>query len=96
MMLLAQEGDNFLFPSPGFPLALTIARSMKLEPRIYNLDPNKLWHADLSQMEKLIDEKTKFVLVNDPSNPLGACWDKKHKLEIMELCRKHKLPILAD
>jgi len=40
MMLLAQEGDNFLFPSPGFPLALTIARSMKLEARIYNLDPD--------------------------------------------------------
>jgi len=26
--LLAQPGDNFLFPSPGFPLSLTIANSM--------------------------------------------------------------------
>jgi aspartate/methionine/tyrosine aminotransferase len=25
MNLLGEEGDNFLFPSPGFPLALTIA-----------------------------------------------------------------------
>lgn len=28
--LLASEGDNFLFPSPGFPLTLTIAKSMGL------------------------------------------------------------------
>jgi aspartate/methionine/tyrosine aminotransferase len=28
--LLAQKGDNFLLPSPGFPLALTISRSMGL------------------------------------------------------------------
>jgi aspartate/methionine/tyrosine aminotransferase len=30
MQLLAGKGDNFLFPSPGFPLALTIAKSMGL------------------------------------------------------------------
>jgi len=28
MNLLGNEGDNFLFPSPGFPLTLTIAKSM--------------------------------------------------------------------
>jgi aspartate/methionine/tyrosine aminotransferase len=28
MSMLAGEGDNFLFPSPGFPLALTMAKSM--------------------------------------------------------------------
>ena len=47
-------------------------------------------------MESLIDEKTKFVYVNDPSNPLGSCWPEEHKLEIIELCRKKNLPIIAD
>jgi aspartate/methionine/tyrosine aminotransferase len=35
--LLANPGDNYLFPSPGFPLTLTIAKSMGLEPRFYHL-----------------------------------------------------------
>jgi aspartate/methionine/tyrosine aminotransferase len=43
MMLLGQEGDNFLFPSPGFPLAPTIAKSMKLEPKIYELQADSKW-----------------------------------------------------
>jgi aspartate/methionine/tyrosine aminotransferase len=30
MQLLAQKGDNFLFPSPGFPLCLTIAKNMEI------------------------------------------------------------------
>ena len=30
IMLLANEGDNFLFPSPGFPLAGVIADSIGL------------------------------------------------------------------
>lgn len=41
--LLANEGENFLFPSPGFPLLLTIAKSMNIEPRFYHLQPTKNW-----------------------------------------------------
>lgn len=79
MNLLAGEGDNFLFPSPGFPLSLTIAKSMQLEPRIYHLEADNLWSASIKEMESLIDDRTKFILVNDPSNPLGSSWSAQHK-----------------
>lgn len=79
MNLLGEEGDNFLFPSPGFPLALTIAKSMGLTPRMYHLQAENRWSASIEQMEQLIDERTRFILVNDPSNPLGASWSVQHK-----------------
>lgn len=47
MNLLAGKGDNFLFPSPGFPLALTIAKSMGVEPRLYHLQANDKWNASI-------------------------------------------------
>lgn len=47
-------------------------------------------------MEKLIDEKTRFVLVNDPSNPLGSVWSVEHKRKIIELCIRKKVPLVAD
>ena len=55
MNLLGEAGDNFLFPSPGFPLALTIAKSMGLEPRFYHLQAGNKWSASVSEMESLID-----------------------------------------
>ena len=79
MNLLAGEGDNFLFPSPGFPLALTIAKSMGVQPRLYHLQSEDEWNASIDEMEKLIDERTKFILVNDPSNPLGSSWSLEAK-----------------
>lgn len=96
MNLLAEAGDNFLFPSPGFPLALTIARSMGLQPRVYHLQAEDKWSASVAEMEALIDERTRFILVNDPSNPLGSSWPAEHKREILQLCRRRKLPLLAD
>lgn len=47
MQLLAGEGDNFLFPSPGFPLGLVIAKSMGLEPRFYHLQAHNKWNASV-------------------------------------------------
>ena len=94
--LLASEGDNFLFPSPGFPLSGTIADSIGAHPKLYHLQPHNGWKANLEEMENLIDERTKFVYINDPSNPLGTCWPDEHKKEIIDLCRRKNLPILAD
>lgn len=48
MMLLAEEGDNFLFPSPGFPLSSVIADSVGIETRLYHLQPNNGWKADIA------------------------------------------------
>jgi len=38
--LLTNEGDNFLFPSPGFPLSLVIGKNIGIEPKLYHLQPN--------------------------------------------------------
>lgn len=48
--LLAGKGDNYLFPSPGFPLTLTMAKSIEIEPRFYHLQADNKWQADISEM----------------------------------------------
>lgn len=96
IMLLADEGDNFLFPSPGFPLSLVIAKSMKVTPRFYTLHSEDKWKASIEEMESLIDERTRFIYVNDPSNPLGSCWSAQHKIEIIDLCRRKSIPLMSD
>jgi tyrosine aminotransferase len=34
--------------------------------------------------------------VNNPSNPCGSCFTKKHCLEILEVANELKIPIIAD
>jgi tyrosine aminotransferase len=60
------------------------------------LQADNKWSASIEEMEKLIDDRTKFILINDPSNPLGASWSIEEKKKILELSKRRKLPILAD
>jgi tyrosine aminotransferase len=43
-----------------------------------------------------VNENTRALLVNNPSNPCGSVFSKKHMLEIIEFADTYKLPIIAD
>ena len=43
-----------------------------------------------------IDEKTAAVVFNNPSNPTGALFDRKHMEQLVAICDKFKVPIVAD
>ncbi|TYZ61271.1 hypothetical protein PybrP1_009572 [[Pythium] brassicae (nom. inval.)] len=93
---LLNPGDNILLPKPGFPLYQVISETHKIECRFYNLDPENNWEADLAHMQSLVDEKTKAILVNNPSNPCGSVYSKAHLEKILALAELNKIPIISD
>lgn len=70
MLTLASPGENVLIPRPSYNYKTWID-GMLIETKAYNLDPEKSWDIDLKSMEKLIDEKTRAIIVNNPGNPCG-------------------------
>lgn len=54
------------------------------------------WICDLSHMESLIDNNTKAILVNNPSNPCGSNYSRDHLHAIAGLAKKFCLPIISD
>jgi len=93
---VAGPGENVLVPQPAFSLYLTICGHYGFEGRQYPLLPDQRWEADLLAMEKLIDSKTRAILINNPSNPSGSNYSKQHLIDILSLAEKHHLPIIAD
>lgn len=93
---LVDEGDNILVPQPGFPLYQVIAESLGGNTKNYALLPHKGWECDVQDMEAQIDENTKAILVNNPSNPTGSNYSEAHLKAICKVAKKHGLPIIAD
>ncbi|XP_021112393.1 tyrosine aminotransferase isoform X2 [Heterocephalus glaber] len=96
LAVLANPGQNILVPRPGFSLYRTLAESMGIEVKLYNLLPEKSWEIDLKQMESLIDEKTACLIINNPSNPCGSVFSKSHLQKILAVAARQCVPILAD
>jgi aspartate/methionine/tyrosine aminotransferase len=64
-------GDEVLVPDPGFLSYATLAKICGAEIVRYPLEPPD-WQIDVDALEKRITPKTKLIVVNSPSNPLGA------------------------
>lgn len=67
-------GDEVLVPNPGFLAYATLAKICGASPVTYDLDPPD-WRIDVDALEKKITPKTKLIVVNSPSNPLGSVID---------------------
>ncbi|TRY82836.1 hypothetical protein DNTS_022052 [Danionella cerebrum] len=87
---------QYFSPTPGFSLYKTLAVSMGIQVKHYNLLPEKSWEIDLQHMESLIDDKTTCLIVNNPSNPCGSMFSKEHQQNILSVASRNCIPILAD
>jgi len=96
MTAVADRGENILILRPGFPLYRTVCAHYEITAKEYRLVPERLWEADLEHMESLIDNNTRAILINNPSNPTGSNYSKKHLLDILALAHRYKLPIITD
>jgi tyrosine aminotransferase len=93
---IVNPGDNLLVPNPAFPLYQVLAESHGASVKEYRLDPGNQWAVDVASLEAAIDENTKAILVNNPSNPCGSVLPEDNLRAIVAVAKKHKLPIIAD
>jgi tyrosine aminotransferase len=94
--VLANKGQNILIPKPGFSIYKTLAGTLGVDVKYYNLLEESNWQVDLVEMESLVDANTVGILINNPSNPCGSVYSKEHLTAIIKLAEKLHLPIIAD
>lgn len=96
ILALADPGQNILIPRPGFSIYRTIAESMGIETKAYDLLPNQNWQIDLAHLESQVDSQTAAIIINNPSNPCGSVFSKRHLRAILEVANRKCVPIIAD
>jgi alanine-synthesizing transaminase len=93
---LVNPGDNVLTPSPEYPLYGAVLAKLGAVPNAYDLDEAHGWEPDIADIESKINDKTRALLLINPSNPTGAVYSRKTLEKLLEIAREHNLLILAD
>ena len=93
---LCNAGDNILLPQPGFSIYSVISNYLNVETKSYSCLPERGWEIDLDGLRRRVDGKTKAIIVNNPSNPCGSNFSRKHVRDIVALAEEVKVPIISD
>lgn len=96
MMALIDEGDEVIYPSPGYPIYESLADFVGAKAVPLPLLESKAFRFELSTLAALITPKTKLLVLNTPANPTGGVLTPDDLRGVAELARKHNFWILAD
>jgi len=96
MLALLEEGDEVLYPNPGFPIYESVANFINARPVPLHLKESNEFDLDLNELERKITPRTRLLVLNSPHNPTGAVLKPETVEGIAELARKHSFWILSD
>ena len=89
-------GDELLMPTPSYSLWSNGAYLAGGRPVFYVCDEASGWYPDVADMERKITPRTKAVLLINPNNPTGQVYSPDLVAQVAQLCRRHKLLLIAD
>ena len=96
MRLLVNPGEKVLIPKPSYPLFQFLLEINDVNFDYYPLVYDGQWHLDIPALERLVDAKTKAIILVNPNNPTGSYISRAELNFLNELCRKHQMSIISD
>jgi len=96
MLALLEEGDEVLYPNPGFPIYESVANFLNARAIPLALREANEFDLDLKELESRITSRTRLLVLNSPHNPTGAVLKPETVEGIAALARKHDFHVLSD
>ncbi len=96
-LTFTEPGDKIIVQPPVYDhFRLYIERLGRVavdNPLIFR---NGRYSMDFEGLERLMDEKTKMLVLCNPQNPCGTLWDKETMVRLAEICERHGVIVISD
>lgn len=96
MTLVLAAGDEVLVPDPGYTTFTMNAHMLQARPVPYALRAERGFRPDLEELERMVTPRTRAIVINSPSNPLGITYDEALIERLVGFARRHDLWVISD
>jgi aspartate/methionine/tyrosine aminotransferase len=95
-LALVEPGDEVIYPNPGFPTYEAMIKVAGGIPVAVPLLEENNFSFDVAAFDKLINERTKLIIINSPSNPTGGVIPLEDLKHIAEQAQRYDCWVLSD
>ena len=97
MIATLNPGDEVIIPAPYWVSYPDIVKLASGNPIIIKTKESNNFKINSSDLEENITEKTKWIILNSPSNPTGEVYSQDELKSLAEVIKKHpNLYVLSD
>ena len=94
--LILEEGDEILLPNPCWPNYVNAAHIMGAVPVRYSLAEENDFQIDFDELVGLVTEKTKAIVIINPSNPIGSMFTLETLEKLADFAKKKDILVISD
>ncbi len=95
-LALVEPGDEVIYPNPGFPTYEAMIKVAGGIPVAVPLLEENNFSFDLAAFDKLINERTKLIILNSPSNPTGGVIPLEDLVYIAAQAERYNCWVMSD
>lgn len=93
---ILNPGDEVIVGSPYWVSYPELIKLYDGVPVVVEAKEGDGFKLTIEELEKVVTKKTKAIVLNSPSNPTGAIYNKNELEKIAEFAQKHDIIIISD
>lgn len=95
-MVLCDEGDTVLLPTPCYPVFIAGAKMAGAEPWYYPMTKENGFLPNVADIPEDVARRAKYMIVSLPANPVGSVGTPELYEEIVAFAKKYDVLIIHD
>src|SRR6202051_354651 len=96
ILALVEEGDEVIYPNPGFPIYESMINYVGAKAVPIRLREEMDFRLDVDELDGLINDRTKLIILNSPQNPTGGVLTKEDIDGIVRVIGDRNIMVLSD
>ncbi len=96
-LIFGEKDTEIIYPDPGFPIYRSMIKYSGARPIPLILKEKNNFEIDIDELSKLITNKTRLIIINNPNNPTGSFMNESKMSNLVKMLEKYpKVPIMSD
>jgi aspartate aminotransferase len=96
ILALIDEGDEVIYPNPGFPIYESMIHYVGGKPVPIRLREDRDFSLNVNEITSLITDRTKLIILNSPHNPTGGVMDRGDVEQVARAIGDRNILVLSD
>jgi aspartate aminotransferase len=96
IMALIDEGDEVIYPNPGFPIYESMIHYVGGKALPTQLREDRDFSVDVDELASLITDRTKLIILNSPHNPTGGVMQRRDVEQLAKVIGDRNILVLSD
>ena len=96
MLALIDEGDEVIYPNPGFPIYESMINYVGGTAVPIQLHEERDFAMDVDELAALITDRTKLIILNSPQNPTGGILPREDIEQVARIIGDRNIMVLSD